>query len=114
MSFNDIMLLTLNKQSIIVTDVIFNYRLGCGLFHKVDGLRLLQVQVPAEVERGRSAVLGCRFEMEGDTLYSVKWYKGKTGNPVIKKKKLSFQQLLIVHLLYFFFNLRPIVLFRDS
>lgn len=50
--------------------------LGCGLYGGVDGLRLVQVQVPAEVERGRSAVLGCRFELEGDTLYSVKWYKG--------------------------------------
>lgn len=37
---------------------------------------MIQVQVPAEVERGRNAVLGCRFELEGDTLYSVKWYKG--------------------------------------
>jgi hypothetical protein len=50
--------------------------IGCGWHDGVDGLKLLQVQVPTEVERGRSAVLGCRFEMEGDTLYSVKWYKG--------------------------------------
>jgi hypothetical protein len=41
-----------------------------------EALRLVQVQVPAEVERSRSAVLGCRFDLGSDTLYSVKWYKG--------------------------------------
>jgi hypothetical protein len=62
---------------------------GCGWYGGVDGLKLLQVQVPTEVERGRSAVLGCRFEMEGDTLYSVKWYKGKLKH-ILHLKKLLY------------------------
>ncbi|XP_032788040.1 uncharacterized protein LOC116925436 [Daphnia magna] len=69
-----------NNRRCESTSILFSTILlllfGCGWYYGVDGLKLLQVQVPTEVERGRSAVLGCRFEMEGDTLYSVKWYKG--------------------------------------
>lgn len=67
--------------------------IGCGWLDGVDGLKLLQVQVPAEVERGRSAVLGCRFEMEGDTLYSVKWYKGKLTSKSLHRLPYLFHQL---------------------
>ena len=38
-------------------------------------LTLNTVDVPAHREVGGRAKLICQFDMEGDTLYSVKWYK---------------------------------------
>ena len=38
-------------------------------------LKLLNVDVPPHVEVGTEAELKCEFDMEGDMLYSVKWYK---------------------------------------
>ncbi|KAL1140625.1 hypothetical protein AAG570_000555, partial [Ranatra chinensis] len=35
----------------------------------------LHVAVPQYKLRGELAVLECHYELEGDTLYSVKWYK---------------------------------------
>ncbi|XP_047120360.1 uncharacterized protein LOC124803224 [Schistocerca piceifrons] len=40
-----------------------------------DGLRLLEVRVPVHAVRGQTARLECRFDLEGESLYSVKWYK---------------------------------------
>ena len=42
---------------------------------RCDALRLFKVDVPSEVVVGTSATLRCRYDLEGDTLYSVKWYK---------------------------------------
>lgn len=39
------------------------------------GIFLKQVIVPRYVMMGQDARLGCLFELRGDTLYSVKWYK---------------------------------------
>lgn len=41
------------------------------------GLRDVRVVIPAAVKRGDNALLICNYDMEGDSLYSVKWYKGK-------------------------------------
>lgn len=41
------------------------------------GLRIVQVVVPRAVESGKNATLVCEHDAEGDTLYSVKWYKGR-------------------------------------
>ncbi|XP_067009687.2 cell adhesion molecule 1 isoform X2 [Anabrus simplex] len=41
------------------------------------GLRDVRVVVPIAILRGDSAVLSCHFNLEGDSLYSVKWYKGR-------------------------------------
>lgn len=38
-------------------------------------LRLLEVRVPAHAVRDQPARLECRFDLEGEALYSVKWYK---------------------------------------
>lgn len=40
-----------------------------------EALRLEQVYVPSEVVVGQSATLQCRYDLEGEMLYSVKWYK---------------------------------------
>ena len=33
--------------------------------------------VPTAVRRGENVNLMCLYDLEGDTLYSLKWYKGK-------------------------------------
>ena len=38
-------------------------------------LRLLKIDVPAHALVTTEAELKCDFDMEGDMLYSVKWYK---------------------------------------
>ncbi|CAB3384183.1 Hypothetical predicted protein [Cloeon dipterum] len=40
-------------------------------------LRDVHVVVPPDVRHGDEAVLQCLFDLEGDSLYSVKWYKGE-------------------------------------
>ncbi|XP_067009744.1 uncharacterized protein [Anabrus simplex] len=40
-------------------------------------LKDVRVVIPTAVLRGNSALLFCHFNMEGDSLYSVKWYKGR-------------------------------------
>lgn len=40
-------------------------------------LRDVRVTVPAAVKKGDNVELICLYDMEGDSLYSVKWYKGR-------------------------------------
>lgn len=50
------------------------------LLHKTEiamGLRIVHVTVPSAIESGKNAVLVCEHDLETDTLYSVKWYKGR-------------------------------------
>lgn len=52
--------------------------------------------VPTAVKRGDSAMLACNYDIENDTLYTVKWYKGRREfyrytpkeNPAMKIFKL--------------------------
>ncbi|XP_046388915.1 uncharacterized protein LOC124157893 [Ischnura elegans] len=39
------------------------------------GIRLMEVRIPMHTVRDQSARLECYFDMEGESLYSVKWYK---------------------------------------
>ncbi|XP_064469312.1 uncharacterized protein LOC135383972 isoform X2 [Ornithodoros turicata] len=39
------------------------------------GIRILSLDVPQKVSVGREAQLKCAYDLEGDLLYSVKWYK---------------------------------------
>ncbi|XP_075974616.1 uncharacterized protein LOC142975567 [Anticarsia gemmatalis] len=41
----------------------------------VRSVRLVELRVPTHEPEGGMALLGCQYDMEGDTLYSVKWYK---------------------------------------
>lgn len=41
----------------------------------VHPLRDVKVVMPNAVKRGDNVTVECRFDMEGDSLYSVKWYK---------------------------------------
>lgn len=43
----------------------------------VTGLRDVVVRVPEAVRRGEHTRLYCDYNLEGDALYSVKWYFGR-------------------------------------
>ncbi|KAG5888842.1 hypothetical protein JTB14_019107 [Gonioctena quinquepunctata] len=38
-------------------------------------LHLVDIRIPSHAVRNQSARLECHFELDGETLYSVKWYK---------------------------------------
>ncbi|XP_069992582.1 cell adhesion molecule 1-like isoform X2 [Penaeus vannamei] len=40
------------------------------------GLKVKKVVVPPHEKMGKGVVLKCEYDLEGDQLYSVKWYKG--------------------------------------
>ena len=42
-----------------------------------ESLKDLRVSVPQAIRKGETAVFMCDFDLEGDNLYSVKWYKGR-------------------------------------
>jgi hypothetical protein len=43
----------------------------------VRGLRDVAVTVPVAVSPGDTVTLHCSYDLEGDPLYTVKWYKGR-------------------------------------
>lgn len=40
-------------------------------------LKDVSVTIPAAVKRGDNALLICNYDIENDTLYTVKWYRGR-------------------------------------
>lgn len=48
-----------------------------SIFSVATALRDVEVFVPSAVRRGETARLHCMYDLEGDTLYAVKWYKGR-------------------------------------
>ncbi|KAI1288398.1 Cytochrome c oxidase assembly protein COX16 -like protein, mitochondrial [Halotydeus destructor] len=38
-------------------------------------IRILRLDVPTAVRNGSAIYLGCHFDLQGETLYSVKWYR---------------------------------------
>lgn len=47
------------------------------LFAGVCGLRDVAVTVPLAVSPGDTVTMHCSYDLEGDPLYTVKWYKGR-------------------------------------
>lgn len=43
----------------------------------VFGLRNVEIVAPLAVTPGSSATLACHYDLEGDPLYTVKWYKDR-------------------------------------
>ncbi|KAJ8730905.1 hypothetical protein PYW08_002318 [Mythimna loreyi] len=41
----------------------------------VKSLRVVELRVPTHEPEGGMALLGCQYDLQGDTLYNVKWYK---------------------------------------
>ena len=46
-------------------------------FPVIDSLSNLSVRIPEYIQNGQTADLTCSFNLGGDKLYSVKWYKGR-------------------------------------
>lgn len=40
-------------------------------------LKDVSVTIPSAVKRGDNALLICNYDIENDTLYTVKWYRGR-------------------------------------
>lgn len=49
------------------------------LLNAGDALVITQMVVPSHVQRGSDLVLRCLYDLDGDSLYSIKWYKGSHG-----------------------------------
>uniref|UniRef100_A0A1A9WUN5 Ig-like domain-containing protein n=1 Tax=Glossina brevipalpis TaxID=37001 RepID=A0A1A9WUN5_9MUSC len=43
--------------------------------HITNSLTMTEVKIPNHIMRFKSAILGCRYNLDGESLYSVKWYK---------------------------------------
>ena len=43
----------------------------------IDSLSNLSVRIPEYIQKSHTADLTCSFNLGGDKLYSVKWYKGR-------------------------------------
>lgn len=48
-----------------------------------DALVITSMIVPSHVQRGSDAVLRCLYDLEEQSLYSVKWYKGRHGTYIV-------------------------------
>ena len=46
------------------------------MFPGCDGLKDVRLLAPNYVRRGETLTLSCHYDMEQDTLYAVKWYRG--------------------------------------
>ncbi|BES95027.1 Hypothetical protein NTJ_07836 [Nesidiocoris tenuis] len=53
------------------------YLFLAALFQGVWSLRDLRVSVPEAVKVGSPAILNCFFDMEGEALYSLRWYRNQ-------------------------------------
>jgi hypothetical protein len=57
-----------------------------ALLSSGDALVITQMVVPGHVQRGSDFVLRCLYDLDGDSLYSVKWYKGSHGTSEYSNK----------------------------
>ncbi|XP_020809178.1 uncharacterized protein LOC110184873, partial [Drosophila serrata] len=44
-------------------------------YFSVDGLKLTEIRIPQYVVKGSATQLECLYDLDGEALYSVKWYK---------------------------------------
>ncbi|KAK8404657.1 hypothetical protein O3P69_007719 [Scylla paramamosain] len=56
--------------------VLLSALLGCSEVG-VEALKLVSISVPAHQVTGKAVELDCNYNLEGDTLYSVTWYRGR-------------------------------------
>ncbi|KAH8278033.1 hypothetical protein KR026_003763 [Drosophila bipectinata] len=45
------------------------------LLETAECLTMTEIKIPKHIMRHEDAVLGCKFDLDGESLYSVKWYK---------------------------------------
>jgi len=48
-----------------------------AFFNVCVSLQVLQMEAPAFVKSGQDLVMQCNFDLEGENLYSIKWFLGK-------------------------------------
>ncbi|GAB0095411.1 Immunoglobulin-like domain [Sergentomyia squamirostris] len=65
-------------------------------FGSIAALRLTEVRIPNHTVRGSAARLECHYEMDGEALYSVKWYKD--GNEFYRYVPRDMPPVLIFQL----------------
>lgn len=59
-------------------------------------MRMLELVVPQHVVRGQNIKLECNFNLDGETLYSVKWYKD--GNEFYRYVPQNMPPVLVFQL----------------
>jgi len=52
------------------------FTLFCCIINKGNGLLITKIIVPSQIQYGSKVVLRCLYDLDGYSLYSVKWYKG--------------------------------------
>ncbi|XP_023031278.1 uncharacterized protein LOC6641678 isoform X2 [Drosophila willistoni] len=57
--------------SLLVLQILF--LLLCR--ESVECLTMTEIKIPKHIMRHEDATLGCKFDLDGESLYSVKWYK---------------------------------------
>lgn len=62
-----------HKRMIVINVKIFLHKIHIADF--TESLRLTEVRIPNHVVRNNTVRLECHFDMNGEALYSVKWYK---------------------------------------
>jgi hypothetical protein len=64
-------------------------------FSGIECVRLRDLSIPSYRFRESDATLGCNFDLEGERLYSVKWYKD--GHEFYRLDMLSLDFSLLLH-----------------
>lgn len=67
---------------VAIVVIICVYLFGCVFFMPfvtdfITCLKDVSVTIPSAVKRGDNALLICNYDIENDTLYAVKWYRGR-------------------------------------
>ena len=58
-------------------NLVLYFLLFFNIVAVIDSLSNINVRIPEYIQTGESADLTCSFNLGGDDLYSVKWYKGR-------------------------------------
>ena len=58
-------------------------------------LAITEIIIPTYVKFGTTAVLLCQYDLDGDSLYSVKWYKGSHGKGFIIQRRVPMKYVKI-------------------
>lgn len=80
------------------------------------GLRDVHIRVPLYIRNGDDALLMCNYNLENDTLYSIKWYRGRREfyrylpkeNPAIKLFPVSGITVEVSGFFECYFMLSPV------
>lgn len=63
---------TISNNNVILISLSVSFDLSAPTS---TGLRLTEVRIPNHVVRDSTARLECHYDLDGDALYSVKWYR---------------------------------------